>query len=101
MKCEITDRNYTMLMTKYEAEQTEVDDKINTLTEALQKDAHEKNNAEKWLSLIRKYDDITELTAPLLNDLIEKIVVHEATKDGDGNRVQEIEIFYRFIGKIE
>ena len=101
MKSEITERNYTMLMTKYEAEQTEVDDKINILTETLQKDTHTKNNAEKWLSLIRKYDNITELTAPLLNDLIEKIVVHEVTKDEDGNRVQEIEIFYRFVGKIE
>ena len=33
--------------------------------------------------------------------LIEKILVHEATKDADGNRVQEIEIIYRFVGKID
>ncbi len=37
----------------------------------------------------------------MLNTLIEKIIVHEAVKDPDGTRTQEIEIFYRFIGKID
>ena len=36
-----------------------------------------------------------------LNELIEKIVVHEATKDKDGKRIQKIEIYYRFVGKID
>lgn len=40
------------------------------------------------------YSDPTELTAKMLNPLIEKIVVHEAVKDSDGTRTQEIEIFY-------
>ena len=42
-----------------------------------------------------------ELTAELLNTLIEKILVHEAVKNEDGSREQEVEIFYRFIGKID
>ena len=42
-----------------------------------------------------------ELTAELLNTLIEKIAVHEAVKGEDGSREQEVEIFYRFIGKID
>ena len=50
---------------------------------------------------IRKYTDPTELTAELLNTLIEKIVVHEATEDEFGFRTQEIEIFYRFVGRID
>jgi len=41
------------------------------------------------------------LTALLLNTLIEKIVVHDAVKTKDGTKEQEIEIYYRFIGKIE
>lgn len=58
-------------------------------------------NAEKWLALIKQYDDITELTAPLLNALIEKIAVHQAVKNDDGTTEQEVEIYYRFIGKID
>ena len=49
----------------------------------------------------RSYSEPTELTAEMLNTLIEKIVIHEATKDSDGTRSQEIEIFYRFVGKID
>lgn len=58
-------------------------------------------DAEKWVALIKQYANPTELTAELLNTLIEKIVIHEATKGADGMRDQEIEIYYRFIGKID
>ena len=37
----------------------------------------------------------------MLNGMIEKILIHEAVKDSEGNRVQEIEIFYRFVGNID
>ncbi len=37
----------------------------------------------------------------MLNTLIEKVLIHEAAKDADGNRTQEIEIVYRFVGKID
>ena len=50
---------------------------------------------------MKQYVNPTELTAELLNTLIEKIVVHEAVKGEDGSREQEVEIFYRFIGKID
>lgn len=43
----------------------------------------------------------TELTAELLNTPIEKIVVHEAVKNEDGSRKQKVDIYYRFIGKID
>ncbi len=43
----------------------------------------------------------TELTAPLLNTLIEKILVHEPSAPEDGSRKQEVETHYRFIGKID
>ncbi len=43
------------------------------------------------MELIKQFSSPTELAAELLNTLIEKILVHEATKDADGNRTQEIE----------
>ena len=58
-------------------------------------------DAEKWIGLMKQYVNPTELTAELLNTLIEQILVHEAVKSEDGSREQEVEIFYRFIGKIE
>ena len=51
--------------------------------------------------LFGKGKGAVELTAELLNTLIEKITVHEAVKGEDGSREQEVEIYYRFIGKID
>ena len=50
---------------------------------------------------MKRHVNPSELTAELLNTLIEKILVHEAVKNEDGTREQEIEIYYRFIGKID
>lgn len=100
-KGKVSERNFLMLTNKYQDEQKSMEEKISDYTERIKQTAQGKEHAEKWVSLIRKYTNLTELTAPLLNELIEKIVVHEATKDENGKRTQELDIYYRFIGKIE
>lgn len=97
----ITERNFVMLSAKYQDEQTQLESKKQELQAKLNKSAQDTDGAEKWLSLVRKYTDLTELTAPLLNELIDKIVVQQAENDENGSRTQEIEIFYRFVGKID
>ena len=97
----ITEYNFNMLSDKYQMEQQELDAKIRQLRSSMEADQQSVQDAEKWIELIRRYTNITELTADLLNALIEKVVVHEAAKDADGSRLQEVEIYYRFIGKIE
>lgn len=97
----ITEYNFNMLSGKYQTEQLELDEKINKLKAELATERENAANAEKWIELIKQYADPTELTAELLNTLIEKIVVHEAVKYESGFREQEIEIYYRFIGKID
>ncbi|MCR5452811.1 MAG: recombinase family protein [Lachnospiraceae bacterium] len=97
----ITEYNFNMLSVKYQTEQAELDEKIKNLSKELKEAKENESNAEKWLALIKQYSDIPELTAPLLNALIEKIAVHQAVKKDDGTIEQEVEIYYRFIGKIE
>nr|WP_326172493.1 DUF4368 domain-containing protein [uncultured Oscillibacter sp.] len=58
-------------------------------------------DAGKWVKLIRQYNDITGLDAPLLNTPVEKVVIHEASTGPDGIREQEAEICCRFVGKID
>ena len=76
-------------------------EKINRLKTELSVEKQTTADAEKWIALIKQYANPTELTAEMLNTLIEKIVIHEAVKASDGTRTQEIEIFYRFVGKID
>lgn len=97
----ITESNFNMLSDRYQAEQTQLDGRIDALKSAMEQADQSAEDAGKWVNLIRQYSEITELDAPLLNTLIEKIVVHEAKKGPDGVREQEVEIFYRFVGKID
>ena len=90
----ITERNFTMLLEKYQAEQQQLEIRIQNLKAEL-------SHAEKWLAIVEKYATPTELTAELLNALIDKILVHEAEVGPDGIRQQEVEIFYRFIGRLD
>ena len=97
----ITEYNFNMLAQKYQSEQQELIAKIERLKKELTVEQQTVSDAEKWIALIKQYANPTELTAELLNTLIEKIVIHEAEIDEDGFREQTVEIFYRFIGKIE
>ena len=90
-----------MLSQKYQTEQKELSEKIDKLKAELSAEQQTAVDAEKWILLIKQYANPTELTAELLNTLIEKIIIHEAVKTEDGIREQEVEIFYRFVGKID
>ena len=97
----ITEYNFSMLSGKYQSEQAELDTKIEQLQSAIATESQNAADAEKWIALMKECVNPTELTAELLNTLIEKILIHEAVKSEDGSREQEVEIFYRFIGKID
>ena len=97
----ITEYNFNMLTAKYQTEQSELAEKIDALTAELDTTKQMESDARQWVELIRQYANPTELTAPLLNTLIEKILIHESIEGEDGEQEQEIEIFYRFIGRID
>ena len=96
----ITEYNFNMMSQKYQTEQQELVEKIERLTAELETKKQTTVDAEKWISLLKQYSYPTELTAELLNGLIKKIVIHEATTE-DGVREQNIDIYYLLIGKIE
>ncbi len=97
----ITERNFSMLSTKYQQEQIELETEIRALKEMLEKSKQEIIGAEKWIELIKEYSNPKELTSSLLNTMIEKILIHAPETIENGERVQEIEIYYRFISKID
>ena len=94
-------KRLNMLSEKYQNEQKELETKIRQLHETMEAAVQTAADAEKWIALMKQYVNPVELTAELLNTLIEKITVHEAVKGEDGSREQEVEIYYRFIGKID
>lgn len=52
--------------------------------------------------MIEKYTDIEELTVPMINEYIEKVVVHEATGGRQGkDRKQQVDVYFNFIGNVK
>ena len=77
------------------------DETVKTIFTKIEETKEETDDARRWVDLIQKYSAIDEFTDLLLNELIEKIVVHQSWKDGNGRTVRDIEIYYRFVGKID
>ena len=97
----VPDRNFNMMSANWQKEQAELESQISELSGKVEAEKENASNARKWVELMKQYTDLQELTAPLLNALISKIVVHHPQKAEDGTMEQEIEIFYRFVGKID
>ena len=53
---------------------------------------------DKFVRLVKKYWDFEELTTPMLNDFIEKVVIHEAEVGRTKDRTQQVDIYFNFIG---
>ena len=97
----ITEYNFKVLSEKYQTEQAEVLEKIERLQAELATEQQTVVNIDQWIGLIQQYAHPEELTAEMLNALIEKIVVHEKTVGEDGEKEQTVDIYYRFVGKID
>ena len=80
-------------------------DEVNRLIKKLYEDnisgkLSDRENADLFMELAKKYTDFEELTPAMINEFVSKIVVHKAEGIGSG-RTQKVEIFSNYIGKIE
>lgn len=96
----VTDEWFMQLSHKYEVERMELKAKIAEYKERLRRLAENNRNKENFISAVRKFMEMKELTPALLHELIERIEVYETEGTGK-NRTQRIMIYYRFVGYIE
>lgn len=96
----VSDERFMRMISTYEAEQQQLEARIEEL-EAFIAEAKEKTlNAEYFLSLVRKYTDIRELDAEIVREFVDRIIVHKAEMV-NGHRQQRIEIIYNCVGIVE
>ena len=93
----LSEKRFEKLSREYEDEQEDLENRIAELRSALESYSEDSGRAEKFLDIARRYTDFTELTPAMLNEFIDKIIVHEATGVGYSRR-QKVEIFLNFIG---
>ena len=80
-----------------EMEQKYINESINNLRIQLTEYKDKKDDTEKFLSIIRKYTQLKELDASILNEMIEKILIYD-TETVNGEKQQRMDIYYRFVG---
>ena len=96
----ISEERFDSLLADYEAEQKALDASVLEVERQLAVYEEDGSRAEQFLELAKKYTEFSELTTPMINEFIDKIVVY-APKKVDGDRVQEVEIHLNFIGRFE
>ena len=98
----LTDERFHKLSTDYEAEQAGLQAQAAMLREEIEEAESKSANVDRFLSVVRQYTDIPELTPRILHEFIEKIVIHAATDPHSKiNRRQEVDIYYKGIGILE
>ena len=96
----ISDERFAKMNESYEAEQKQLQERVSELKALLQTEKDEALNVNQFLTLVRKYTDVQELTAELIREFVEKVIVYKAEKV-DGHRVQRIKIVWNCIGEFQ
>ena len=96
----VTDEWFLQLSHKYEVERMDLKTKTARLRQQLAEADSAEQDQQRFLRAVRKFLEMDTLTAPLLSELVEKIIIHETQGTGK-NRTQRIEICYRFVGYLD
>ena len=96
----LSDEMFMRFSGKYETERLELKEKIGAYRKRLSEVEEMRLGKEKFIAAVRRFMQMDRLTAPLLQELIDRIDVCEVTGTGK-NRKQQIKIHYKFVGYLE
>ena len=96
----LSNRHFDMMLKDFEKEQTVLEKSTEQTKDTLRDFEEDSIRADKFIALVKKYTDFSELTTQMINEFVDKIVVHEG-KWENCERTQEVEIYLNFIGKFE
>jgi len=109
----ITDERFMLLSGEYEQEQKALQVQAAAAKKELSAITESQTGTNKFISVIQRYKDLTELTEAIIIELIDKIIVHEGVwndgstiqsngvRAGQGSRKQQIDIHYNFVGTVQ
>ena len=97
----IPNNRYEILNNQYETEQLTLSKEIKDLELVISRYEKETDRVRKFISLISRYENFDELTNSMINEFVEKIIIHERDRKGSQTSKQKIEIYFNFIGNYE
>ena len=96
----LSDERFMKMSKGYEDEQHTLQTEADEIQSELQQEEKKSVDVKRFLAIVKKYTDLTELTPEILREFIDKIIVHAPDKSS-GRRLQEIEIIYNHIGEFD
>ena len=88
------DARYAALDAQYAKEQDTLSGEITVLKKAISGYEQSRKSAEKFISLVEKYERFDKLTTTMLNEFVERILIHERARKGSQDTTQEVEIYF-------
>ena len=92
---------YEQMSQKYSEEYYSLKAELEQLREQLSAFENAGGRAQKFVKLIDRYADFTDLTPTILNEFISRIEVHERDKKRAKQAIQHIGIYFNHIGRFE
>lgn len=96
----LSDERFMKMSKGYEDEQRTLQTEADEIQSELQQEEKKSVDVKRFLAIVKKYTDLSELTPEILREFIDKIIVHAPDKSS-GRRLQEIEIIYNHIGEFD
>lgn len=96
----ISDERFKKMADNYEAEQQKLKLAISEMSSELTERQEQSDNGKRFLNIVKRYTQITELTTEILHEFIDKILVYAPDKSS-GRRVVRVDIYYNFVGAID
>lgn len=100
VKGTLTDERFVKMSAAYEQEQKELEASTAELRETVEACEQQKGNINDFLKLVKSYIEPEQLTPEILHMFVDKIVVHEGDSL-NGHRIQQVDIYYNFVGQID
>ncbi len=98
----ISDERFAKLSASYEAEQNALEGRVKELRKFVDNAKEDQLNVDSFIGMVRKYTDITELTAEIIRSFVERIDVLKPEKvPGTRTKKQTIVIYWNFIGAVD
>ncbi|GHU87287.1 recombinase [Clostridia bacterium] len=97
----LPDKRYGEMSAAYEKEQSDAEREAAELQSAVDEYIDGSERADRFINLIERYENFDELSVTALNELVEKIVVHERDRKSSAQTTQQIDIYLTFIGNFE
>lgn len=93
----LSNEQFSFLASGYEDEKKTLSGRIGELETYIHSAREKNSDVRKFIQLVKRHTEITELTYENVHEFIDRILIYELDKE---TNTRKIEIFYNFVGKI-